>query len=72
MRIMFLACSCLHFGYCLVLRNVKQLFFAKFMSACMHARPFNYLDALVLHRAHVPCTHACIMYAQCDVTRVHI
>ena len=50
-----LACSYLHFGYLVgVSENVKWAIFPKFMSACMHAWPLNFLDALVLDRAHVP------------------
>ena len=32
----------------------------------MHARPLDYLDVLVLHRAHAPCIHMHVMHAQCD------
>ena len=38
-----------------------------FMSACMHARLLKYLDVLVLHRAHVPCTCMHVMHAQCVI-----
>ena len=36
---------------------------AKFMSACVHARPHDYLDVLVLHRACEPCSHGHIVHA---------
>ena len=44
--------------------------FTKFELACVHDRPLNYLDALFLHGAHVPCTCACIMHARHDVIRL--
>ena len=53
-------------------QKCEAVIFAKFGLACMHARPLEYLDALVLHRVHAPCAHPCIMHARCDVTRVHI
>ena len=61
MRIMF-GMFLFHFGY-IGTQNVKQLFFAKFRSACMHARPLNYLDVPILLRAHVPCMHVHVMHA---------
>ena len=63
-----LACSSLHFGY-LVPENVRQLSLLSLGQLACQARPLNYLDMLVLHRAHVPCTHACVMHARCDITR---
>ena len=53
-------------------QKCEVVIFAKFGSACLHTRPLNYLDTLVLHRAHVPRMYACIIHAQHDVTRVHI
>ena len=44
--------------------------FPLFRSVCMHARPLDDLDAVVLHRAHAPCMHMDVAYAQHDVTRV--
>ena len=34
-------------------RKFGAIILAKFGSGCMHVRPLNYLDALVLYRAHV-------------------
>ena len=34
------------------------------------ARPLDYVDLLVLHRAHVPCMCTHVAHAQHDVTRV--
>ena len=45
----------------------EAVIFAKLGSACVYTRPLDYLDALVLHRAHAPCMHTCIMHARCDV-----
>ena len=46
----------------------EVVIFAKFGSGCVHARPLDYLDALSLHKAHVPCMHAAMVHARCDVT----
>ena len=46
--------------------------FTRLGSACVYTRPLRYLDALVLHRAHVPCMHVCVAHASHDVTWVHI
>ena len=51
-------------------QKCEAAIFTKFGSACRHARPLDYLDAPVLLRAHVPCTHVHAMHAGCDVTRV--
>ena len=40
-------------------QECEAVIFAEFRLACLHARPLKYLDALVLHRTCVPCTHAC-------------
>ena len=47
----------------------EVVIFAKFRSACVHARPLNYLDVLILVRGCAPCSCAHVMHAQCDVTR---
>ena len=43
--------------------------FIKFESAGVPIRPFEYLDAPILIKAHVPCMHTCDTHAHCDVTR---
>ena len=43
--------------------------FPKFESAYVPIRPLEYLGALFLLRAHVPCMCVCNPHAQCDVTR---
>ena len=59
MRIMFGMFLFAFLGY-LVPKNVKQ---SKFGLVSMHARPLDYLDALILVRAHAPCSHMCVMHA---------
>ena len=53
-------------------QKCEAVMFVIFGSACVHARPLNYLDVPVLLRARAPCPCACIMHAQHNVTRVHI
>ena len=56
-----LACSYLYFGY--LLPKIVRLLFSLSLGllVCMHARPLNYLDTLVLqeHMRHV---HKCVLY----------
>ena len=54
---------------CLEYLKCEVVIFSKFRSACVHARPLDYLDVLVLHTAHAPCTHTHVLYARCDATR---
>ena len=50
-------------------QKCEVVIYAKFGSACVPARPLKHLDALVLHRAHVPCMCEDVMHARHDVTR---
>ena len=50
-------------------QQCEAVIFTKFGSACAHARPLNYLDVLVLHRACSPCMCMHVMHARHDVTR---
>ena len=47
----------------------EVVIFTKFKSACMHARPLDFLDMLFLHRAHTPCMCTHVVHARCNVTR---
>ena len=54
-----------------VIRALKceAVIFHKFESAGIPIRLFEYLDAPILIIAHVPCSCARDVHAQCDVTR---